>query len=947
MVRIPTDRLDPMRKPVVLILGLLLTLLQPAWANDPADARLRAARGFMGDGLYRLAVQELEMIQLDAPGSAAATEALFLRAQCQRAIGADARADYHAYLQRSPRGPHADEATFRLGEAAQRRGDGLEASRLLGQLLDEFSASPFVPHALLRRSRAARGLGDEEQSSADLERILLEFGDEQVAPYARHDLAVLRLRQDRPDEAVALLQPLLKEGMPEGLTTAVVLEAARAHLRIGEPARTVELLRAEKGVATRRLRGEALIALGRHEEAAEELQIVVDQEGPASDAAYSLAWCFATTGAHLQAEQTWVALADAGGSLSNEALLGAAESARELGRLPAAEAHCRRVEDLGNGDQRARAHLCRGLLRPDEAVSLTLFEHALAEEEIRAETRMSAQMARGNLLLQLGRPDEAAQAYGAAAEAAGEAQLDPADAEYGRAVALLRAGRPEEVVVLTGRDAGSLRSILLAAEARVAVERWTEAESEYRQILEASLAKGDPLRVEALFGIGWCRLGLGETAAAIEWFDRVVVEAPRSDRAAEALLRMGDALTLAADDAAAEKLYGLYLQRGARGVLAHEAHLGRARALLRMGDLKGAAAAARAGRQSAAGQNDAIAEALVVEARARFDGSDFAAAESLYLAAAESAENETIAEHAVYRVGDCRFNALDPVGAAEAYASVINSFPAGERVGQAVQGLYWAAAESKGKVDAAEVVSRALDLAGDKGGSIALHEALILRDRGQDEEARDRLGSLVQRFSGTAEAGEALYTLGAMSGKEENAAWRTLVRDFRGHARAPVVRRRLAEHALAVGEPAVAVAWMQELPLQGAADQLLLGLAQRDLGELEEARELLEVLTLLAGDAPEDETLRWRAIVALALVDYAEGKRTDAEVALQAASADAPEAIAAEAQYRRGEMLYAEGAHEEALRLFLRIRYLQPGAKLWIRHGELAAAACYEALGDG
>ncbi len=44
--------------------------------------------------------------------------------------------------------------------------------------------------------------------------------------------------------------------------------------------------------------------------------------------------------------------------------------------------------------------------------------------------------------------------------------------------------------------------------------------------------------------------------------------------------------------------------------------------------------------------------------------------------------------------------------------------------------------------------------------------------------------------------------------------------------------------------------------------------------------------------------------------------------------------------------MYRGELFDDALRLFLKIRYLYPEVTHWVRRGELAAGQCYEALGD-
>jgi len=928
-----------------IFVGMWLAAGAATGAARRSDSRLDAARGFMADGLYELAIRELELVQVGDAGSPAATDAAFLLAECVREQGVeDATPYYEEYLLRSPAGTFADQALFRIGDAAHRRADSRAAVVALGRLIEGFPSSDLLPDALLRRSRNAGLLGDVESGVDDLERVLSSFAEHSAASYARYDLALFQLQLEQPEQAVQTLEPLLSaDGVPAELRSLARTEAARARLRRGDHEGVIALLQGARNAEEHWLLGEAYLREGRHGEAIEALEAAVDSLGAASEAAYSLAWSQAAAGRLLDAEARWLAHADAGGALALEALLGAGDAAAALGRNEAAERHFRRVDGRASPDQRARALLGLGLLRPDDLESLPLFEQVAVLAGAAPATIHAAQMAAGRLLLASGRARAAAQAYAAAIEAAEIGELDAADALYGRGGALLRAGEPAAAVLAAAEGAQGPRDRLLEAEANLAAGDLAAAESLYVTLADQERPRADELLIEALFGVGWCRLGQGDAPGALRWFDRLAVEHPSSSRGVEAVLRMGDAFTAMGDDDAAETLYGLYLQHDPRGRLAYEAHLGRARALARLGKHDAAAAAARAARQSGSGHADRIAQALLVEAQARFDVPLYAAAESLYLAAADAADASSIAEHAIARVGDCRFNVGDPQAAAQAYAMVVRSWPRGERVAHAVRGIYWAAAEAQGAVDAPEIVREAIEGAGEQGAEIALHEALILQDRGEDEAARNRLGALASAYPRSDQAAEALYALGLLQPERENAAWRTLIDQHVDHPRARAARLLLAEEAVARGEPERALELMSGVPPRDSQDRLLLGLAHAGVGQNAEARRLLQPLA--ESTAPDQQLVRWRSFVALALIARVEGDTLGGRAALEEAATEAPPAVAAEALYRNAELRYQEGAIGDALRLFLKIRYVHPAEIFWVRRGELAAAQCYEGKG--
>jgi tetratricopeptide (TPR) repeat protein len=924
---------------------LWVGLAAVAAAQVTGEHSLKAIHGFVADGLYELAIEESDATIAAHPGSAAAIEAVFLRAQCLRTLGHDSIDDYRRYVALAAQGPHADECLYRIGVELADEGATAAAIDTLTLLVENHKASAYLAHALMRRARLVMA---ENRSAAvrDLLRVVEEYPEHALTAYARHDLAVLYLRGGQPQDALAALRPLTEEGLPEVLREPVRLERARAHLRLGENQAVVDLLSSDADITAQRLLGEALLALERYDDAIRPLRSAAEADGPQSNAAYSLGWCLFQIGDIAAAEEVWARFSESTAELKFDALLGAADAARELRANERCRGYCEEVIREADGDREARALLCLGLVSTDPDTALAFLEQVAAVPGVDARTLVSSKMTAGSTLLRGDDASGAAEHYRAALEIAQDHNLDTGEAEYGYALALLRAGRTAEAArIMMGHSSGK-REALLAAEAHIADQNWSAAEMEYRRILELNLQRNAPERIEALFGVGWCRLSAQDVTGALEWFDRVAEQAAESPRGLEALLRLGDAATLAGNDPEAVELYGLYLQRQPQGVFAYEAQLGRARAFLRLERQQEAVAAARAARQRAAGDGDAVAEALLTEARALFDSGEFSAAETLYLQAADEANSQALAEQAVYRVGDCRFNRHDAKGAAEAYALVVRTFPSGTYLGPAVQGLYWAAGASHGKIDADALISELIAAGGEAAGHIALERALIHRDQGELDAARDEFGSIARDHAGTYEAGEALYFLGTMADQPNNAAWRTLARDYPHHSRARSAVGALAEAALMDGNPREAEEWAKSLPGDTAEEQLLQGLVQAGLGRADSAIIILSPLTRMANEAASlgEQVIGWRARVALATQVEAQGDTSRALGLLEEAVANAPPSVAAEALYRQGERHYRQQQFDTALRAFLKIRYLYPNAHGWCRRGELAAGSCYEAL---
>lgn len=929
-----------------LISGALLVIIGSAASLAGfSDDRLRVARGFVDDGLLDLARGELLLLRHEFVGTPQAAEALYLLGVCARAKGdiGEAIDLFESYAQEAPESPVAADAMLFAGDGASEAGELERAIGLFGRLIDRYPLSPRVPDALIRRARARRARGDAPGAKADLRRIDLNYPNSIALPYARHDLAALALEEGNSQEALATFDRLFSATVPGALVPHSRREWARALLQQGRSSEALPLLEGQEDQASRRLRGEVLLALERPQEALLLLEEAASAAGPGSDAAYSAAWCRSLLSDHAGAAAAFQEVASAGGPLTADAWLAAAEAATRAGESASASSHyVQLVEGAFGPVYAARGLLGLALLEPGTNRALAFLDQAIGLSGVPAPELQVCHMARARIYLDQGENLKSSEDYGRAARLAEQLGDDASDAQYGQAVALLRGGDAGAAATLApARDA---RNLLLRAEALLANGDLVGASGAYGHLSEFADATNEQHQ-EALFGLGWCALAGGQPGRALEAFDRLATLAPTSRRGQEALVRMSDAFVALGDDRGAEELAGLYLQHAPMGRFAVEAHLARSRALLQQGRLHESVLAARAARQSARGAGDAESKSLLLEAQARFDADNFSEAESLYIEAAARAEDEGLAEQALYRVGDSRFNRHDAVGAARAYALVLERFPSGTLAGQAVSGLLWAAAESAGQVDAEVEISRARLAAGEEGAAIALHAGLIFRDRDRPEDSRHELERVVNDYPDSPQASEALFVLG-LDSDPESTHWSTLLKDYPSSPRAPLVRRTLAARALDAELPTEAIGLLAAAPGRpplAPEGRLILGLARAKLGEHESARAEFEPLVSTLG--PDSET-RWRAQMALALLDAAAGSDSLSVFAgLEMVVRSAPPAVAVEAQYRIAEACFDDEDFGRALPEFLRIRYLYPEHARWVRMAELGAGACYEATG--
>ncbi|RMH01692.1 MAG: hypothetical protein D6702_10700 [Planctomycetota bacterium] len=197
--------------------------------------------------------------------------------------------------------------------------------------------------------------------------------------------------------------------------------------------------------------------------------------------------------------------------------------------------------------------------------ALVSFDRALRAEPGR-ELAGRIQTARGDSLYELGRLDQAAEAY------------RMAESDYAlqaAAVASLNDGRAEEAAAIAGRlleeypDSRYLPAVrLVLGEALLRLDRPAEAEPAFAAALEALERPAD--RARALSRLGWCRYLQGDPAGAAAFFARVVEEYPDSVEVEEAAYMEGRSRSEAGDEAGARSAWSRYLDRFPEGARVSE-----------------------------------------------------------------------------------------------------------------------------------------------------------------------------------------------------------------------------------------------------------------------------------------------------------------------------------------------------------------------------------------
>ena len=334
----------------------------------------------------------------------------------------------------------------------------------------------------------------------------------------------------------------------------------------------------------RHLLGESEMAAGRPEQALAAFRSV--DRGEFHEAAlHGAGFASAKLGNHVDAARSFATLIDSypKSQFSAEAALHLGIHLVEAGELESALTAFELPQASPGAELyywKARAH--SGLNRLEQA--LRSLNRARSEEP-GGELMERINIARGDVLFQLNRTDEASRAY---------SKSGSEYAIYAAAVARYRAGDSEEAARLASGQLErfpngeyALLTQLTLGEALFELERYSEAQTAFRNYVIASRsasskatgakAERDPKLDQALVRLGWCAFLLQDWAAAAKTFEEVSSPSSNSELRAEALYMQGQASEKLGQNERAKRALAMYVDQFRDGKFASSALMSLAR----------------------------------------------------------------------------------------------------------------------------------------------------------------------------------------------------------------------------------------------------------------------------------------------------------------------------------------------------------------------------------
>ena len=739
------------------VIALALAIVAPAARAEPADDQYAVAAGHYAQGRWQLAVDEFSRFLKDFAGHNRQAQAQFYLAEAlvQLERYDEARANFQALLAHDPKHRHAVQARFRSAEAAYlgrhaneardefaafvelHPGDKLagNACWYLGTLALEKDDAPAAEKWFRQglestgekrigvelRIGLARALEQSSQQDAAAN-ILHELIDQPERPHAdeaRLLLARLQFRSEKPDDALATLEPLEEADIAESLKHQARL-----------------------------LRGCCQFRLGHADEARKILGPLFESQHVGIEARY---WC----GIIQQSAEKW--------SDAAETFQAAAERAPYHVLAPALHIHAGEALLVG-GDpvgavEQFKIVLDRwadgvwaddalvGCVRAAEArddhAAVVKYGEEFAKRWPESEYLPDMQGRRARSLLALDRTADAV-ALLATSCGAQDAQAPRVADQLLYAVALERAGRYADALA-------------------IADKLFEQITAEHDKPENPSTAddKSSSLRGEALATRAQALAGLERWGDAVAAFGRYLEELPGGPRAAFCRGERAVCLAKRGDWDAARQEFNAFRQFVANDRTGANSIIERLAVLAAASDQQAWSSELFAQLADDENPADVAARGLWGQARNAYRASRWQEAEQLFAKFLARFEEHPSAAEALLLRGTALEKLKDYDGAAEAFRELAKRFPNSDQASSGLLAAARLATRKQRKEEADALYKRFVDEhLDDAHADVALFEwSWVLRDLGRADEADDLLAKLREHFPASVYADDATYRL--------------------------------------------------------------------------------------------------------------------------------------------------------------------------------------------
>ena len=533
-----------------------------------------------------------------------------------------------------------------------------------------------------------------------------------------------------------------------------------------------------------------------------------------------------------------------------------------------------------------------------------------------------------------------------------------AEARLKEGIALAQAGKEKDAIPSLmafraehGEDSRQDEALFWLGECFYKSDMFSNADISYRDLVD-NFPKSDR-REESLYGLGWTHFRQQRFDASGKWFGQLVKEFPKTVYAAEALARKGDGHYVQRQFAAAAQAYEDAAKRASDGPEGRYAAYQLGHALRRSGQTEKAIEVFRAYVKKYP-RSDNADYALFSVGLIRLQMQQYESAINDFQKFIEAYPQSNLLSRAQYHIGDCYYNQGNYGTAISEYKKVVDQFPTSAYAGDAVIGIQYCY-ESMGKDDAADSVTAAFIQNNPRSGEaekIYGMRAYKFYSGKRFTDAVKEYENYLKTYPNTENGAEALFYLGKSyinSGNTMKAeqSMDDLVKKYPKNTFAHLGLLELGLMRLRMNEATKADSLFSVVEklypdsisaAQAIFEKSAIAYARGDTGAA--LRGFRKVATKFSTTEFGDQSayrvaMYWRV----------RGKFDSARVYFsQLALREENPYIAAESQYRIGELYLRERKHNEALAAFIVARDKFSSIEDWFTLSMLGLGECYEYL---
>ena len=965
-----------MLRPIVLLLTLAFLMSAGGYAQVRSLAEEQDyafALGLFKDRNYQLSHEKFRLFARSYPQSALLPDAEYYQSESlyQNANLPDAAIGFAAFQVKYPESKLADDAGFREGEVYFRQGEYRRAHEQLASVVKRWPEGNLAHEAAYWAGEAAFKDGNYPLAMRYYRIAYEHYPEGRIRDYAFFSIGFVLEKEEKYQEAFANYEEFLRLFPESGLTSSVFTRKGACLYQLGEHEQSLTWLEGltdspdpENAAERLFLRAEANYKLGRFA-AAEDLYKSFLTGYPdnkrAPQVQYSLGWTQIEQQKYSDAIATFDALSKRDGDLAEAAMFRKGMALRLNGSLEAARSVFRdMLSARPAGAYADNAHFELGMAAFNESTYEKALEHfaAVTTGFPTSDVLADAWFMQGETLLKLKRPTDAARAYASAVSVEGVAKDIAAKALFRQGFSLFEAGQYGEAIVVLKNflqrhpgDARKPEALLWLGEAFFRSEEFEDAVIVYNQALTAT--QNPELLQDALYGLGWAYFRAQQFADAERAFARLTTEYKTGKHDVDANVRLGDAQYAQKKFGDAAKTFRYTSRMYPANPLAAYALLQLASCEHRQGQTPAAISTLR-GLLSRYAASEWADKAQFSLAWMYFQSKDYGVAITEFQKLISGYPESPLLPQARYTIADCYYNQGKYKDAETAYRQVLEQHADSPKVSDALDGLAQTLRMQGRTADADKVKAEWLAT---NPKSSAADEVVFagIRDlAAQNEPARSipALQRFIAAHPNSALLPEAHLLLGRAFRMNEDLdeAEKTLREAIRLDPRGAMAvecKFELVQNAIAQQDRNKALALCQELlndpAARGARARVYYkrGRTYRADGNHTAAKQDFEA----AQQVQPEDPYALRSAIEHAIITSEEGKTDDALAALSAIAGSRVDDIGAEAQFRKGELLWNARRLPEAEEALLRVGYVFADAGMWNAHALLLLGKVDEAQG--